>query len=177
MDLAHPATLLLPAAIAALIGWRMYSRLKRMVGRQRMSTVRAWLTVGFFPLLIALLFVRSLAHPASALALAGGLAAGVALAAYGLRRTKFERTPLGWFYTPNAHVGIALSLLLVARVSYRVAQMYFFAQAARTDSIAFLGSPLTLIIFGMLAGYYVAYAIGLLRWRSQARDGGPADEP
>ena len=28
-------------------------------------------------------------------------------------------------------------------------------------------SPLTMAIFGTLAGYYVTYAIGLLRWRAQ----------
>jgi len=28
-------------------------------------------------------------------------------------------------------------------------------------------SPLTMAIFGTLAGYYVSYAIGLLRWRAQ----------
>lgn len=148
-----------------------------MVGRQRLSRGRVWLTVSFFPLLIALLFVRSLAHPASALALAGGVAAGVALAGYGLRHTRFERTPLGWFYTPNAHVGIALSLLLVARIGYRAAQMYFFSQTAGTDSIAFLHSPLTLVVFGMLAGYYVAYAIGLFRWWRQASEPRDPDEP
>ena len=175
MDLSPPAQFLLPAAVAVLIAWRLYSRLRRLVGRQRLSPLRAWLTVSLFPLLIALLLVRSLAHPVTALALAGGVAAGVALARYSLRRTKFERTPLGGFYTPNAHVGIALSLLLVARVGYRAAQMYLFSQAAATDSIAFLHSPLTLILFGMLAGYYVAYAVGLLRWRRRAGDDATAD--
>ena len=29
----------------------------------------------------------------------------------------------------------------------------------------FAASPLTLGIFGLLAGYYVTYAIGLVRWR------------
>jgi len=32
----------------------------------------------------------------------------------------------------------------------------------------FTRSPLTLAIFGLLAGYYKAYAIGLLRWRARA---------
>lgn len=173
MDIAHPATLLLPAGIAALVGWRLYSRVKRMVGRQRLSKVRPWLTVSFFPLLVALLLLGSLADPEAALALAGGVAAGVALGFYGLRLTKFEQTPLGLFYTPNAHLGIALSLLLIARIGYRAAQMYFAAGAARDASSAFVRSPLTLLIFGTLAGYYVAYALGLLRWRRRASLGSP----
>jgi hypothetical protein len=172
MDFAHPATLLLPAGIALLVAWRLYLRFKRMVGRQRLSKPRLWLTVGFFPLLVALLLLRSLSHPVSALALAGGLAAGAALGAYGLRRTKFEQTPLGLFYTPNAHLGIALTLLLVVRVGYRAIQLYVLSATVQTNSITFLHSPLTLLIFGMLAGYYVAYAVGLLRW--QRRVGSPS---
>jgi hypothetical protein len=31
--------------------------------------------------------------------------------------------------------------------------------------LEFAHSPLTLSIFGLLAGYYIAYAIGLVRWR------------
>jgi hypothetical protein len=169
MDLAHPATLLLPAVIAVLIGWRLYSRVKRMVGRQRLSKLRPWLTVCLFPLLVALLLLGSLAHPEAALALVAGVAAGVALGFYGLRLTKFEQTPLGLFYTPNAHLGIALSLLLIARIGYRAAQLYFAAGAIQEASAAtFVRSPLTLLIFGTLAGYYVTYAVGLLRWRRRA---------
>lgn len=168
MDLSHPATLLLPAGIAALVAWRLYSRTKRMVGRQRLSKVRPWLTACLFPLLAALLLLRSLFHPYSTLALVAGVVAGVALGLYGLRLTKFEQTPLGLFYTPNAHLGIALSLLLLARIGYRAAQMYFAAESIQEGSATFVRSPLTLLIFGTLAGYYAAYAVGLLRWRHRA---------
>lgn len=136
-----------------------------MVGRQRLSSVRPWLTVCLFPMLIALLLVGALAHPPAALGLVAGLAIGVALGLYGLRLTKFEQTPLGLFYTPNAHLGIALSMLFIGRLLYRAAQFYLGVAAAQGGAIAFGRSPLTLIIFGTLAGYYVAYAVGLLRWR------------
>ena len=168
MDPSHPTTLLLPAGIAALVGWRPYSRVKRMVGRQRLSKVRPWLTVCLFPLLVALLLLRSLFHPYSALALVAGVGAGVALGLYGLRLTRFEQTPAGLFYTPNTHLGLALSLLLLARIGYRAAQLYFTAESVQEGSVAFARSPLTLLIFGALAGYYVAYALGLLRWRHRA---------
>jgi hypothetical protein len=173
MDLGHPATLLLPAGIAVLVAWRLYSRVRRMVGRQRLSKRRHWLTVCLFTFLIALLLLGSLAHPQAALALAAGVGAGVALGFYGLRLTKFEQTPLGLFYTPSAHLGIALSLLLIARIGYRAAQLYFAAGAIREPSAAFVRSPLTLLVFGTLAGYYVAYAVGLLRWQRRARAGSP----
>jgi hypothetical protein len=165
MDLSHPATFLVPAGIAVLVGWRVYSRIKRMVGRQRLSRVRPWVTLCVFPLLIALLLVASASHPLAALALAVGVLGGAALGWYGLRLTKFEQTPLGLFYTPNAHLGIALSLLLVGRIGYRAAYLYFVPQAIPEGTSVFVRSPLTLLIFGTLAGYYIAYAIGLVRWR------------
>jgi hypothetical protein len=36
-------------------------------------------------------------------------------------------------------------------------------------------SPLTMGLFGMLAGYYVTYAIGLLRWRASVSEQPPAE--
>jgi hypothetical protein len=165
MDLSHPATFLLASGIAALVGWHLYSRFKRMVGRQRLSKVRPWLTVCLFPLVAALLLVGSLSRPYASLALVTGLVAGAALGLYGLRLTKFEATPLGYFYTPNAHLGIALSLLLIARIGYRAAQLYFASGSIHEGPATFARSPLTLLIFGALAGYYIAYAIGLLRWK------------
>lgn len=163
MDLSHPATLLLPVGIAALVGWRVYSRIKRMVGRQRLSKIRPWVTLGVFPILVALLLMASVSRPFAALALVGGVLGGAALGLYGLRLTKFEETPLGLFYTPSAHLGIALSLLLIGRIGYRAAYLYFVPAAIQEG--VFTRSPLTLAIFGTLAGYYIAYAIGLLRWR------------
>lgn len=169
IDLAHPATLLLPAAIAVLIGWRLYSRVTRMVSRQRLPRVRPWLTVCLFPLLIALVMLSALPAPLSALSLVAGIVTGAVLGVYGLRLTKFEQTPLGLFYTPNVHLGIALSLLLIARIGYRAAQAYFTGEATPQSSMVFVRSPITLLILGTLAGYYVAYAVGLLRWRRRVR--------
>jgi hypothetical protein len=165
MDLSHPTTLLVPAGIAGLIAWRKYSRIRRMVGRQRLSRIRPWVTLCLFPLLVVLLLLPALTHPSAALALVVGLAAGVGLGVYGIRVTKFEQTPEGLFYTPNAHLGIALSLLLLARIGYRAVQLYLVPASVQQGSAAFARSPLTLIIFGTLAGYYMAYAVGLLRWR------------
>ena len=165
MDIAHPTTLLFPAGIATLVAWRVYSRIKRMVGRQPLSSVRPWLTVILFPLLVGLLLLGSLAHPEAALGLAGGVAFGCALGWYGLRLTKFERSPLGLFYTPNAHLGIALSLLFIGRLAYRAVKLYLVSGSFQADSGTLARSPLTLFIFGTLAGYYIAYGIGLIRWK------------
>jgi hypothetical protein len=152
-------------ALVPLIVWRLYSRVRRMIGRQRLSRIRPWIPVCLFPLLVSLLAFLSREHPVALAALAGGVAAGAVLAVYGLRLTAFERTPQGLFYTPNAHLGIALSLLLVGRVVYRLIQVYSGDALTAAASSDFVRSPATLAIFGTLAGYYVAYAIGLLRWR------------
>src|SRR5207253_5732067 len=91
-----------------------------MIGRQRSKAWRHWTAAVFFPLLIGMLALATLARPAALAILAAAVAVGLGLAMWGLSLTRFERTPEGIFYTPNAHIGIALSLLLVARVLYRM---------------------------------------------------------
>lgn len=149
-----------------LIGWRLYARFRRMVGRQRLSQVRAGLTLTLFPLLLTGLMVAALAHPARELLLVVCMAGGVALGVFGFGKTALEPGPQGqFFYTPNAHLGIALSLLFAGRVLYRVAETRWLAPEAHQSLGDFGRSPLTLAVFGLLAGYYISYAAQLLRWR------------
>jgi hypothetical protein len=164
-----PVLVLIP-----LIVWRLYSRIRRSIGRQTLSKVRPWITLGVFPLLIVLLGWSAHARPALLWALAGGIAGGVALGVYGISKTKFEVTPQGMFYTPNAHIGIALSLLFAGRVIYRMVTLYSMNPLAQQSPADFAASPLTLGIFGLLAGYYVAYAAGLVRWRASVNRERPA---
>lgn len=156
--------------IAAIVAWRLYARVQRFIKRQKFSKRRSVFSVAFFPVLVILLFVGSFAQPRAELAeLAelGGVIVGVVLGIVGLRKTKYESTPEGLFYTPNAHIGIALSFLFIARIGYRYYQVYVEgASAASTNS--FVTSPLTLLFFGTLAGYYATYAFGLLRWSRTA---------
>jgi cytochrome b561 len=148
-----------------LLGWRVYARFRRMVGRQRLSRVRPWVTLAIFPTLILLLGLAAHSHPERLWWLAAGLSLGSLLGSFGLRKTKFEPTPQGLFYTPNAHLGIALSLLFVARIIYRLVEVYALEPTVPHGMDDFARSPLTLAVFGLLAGYYIAYAIGLARWR------------
>jgi hypothetical protein len=164
MQALSPSTIGL-LALLALLSWRAYKRFKRMVGRQRLSKRRPWITLAVFPLLILLLSYGARAEPERVGWMIGGVAAGALLAVYGLSRTRFEPTPQGLFYTPNAHVGIILSLLFIARIVYRLVEISFVDPATPRDASAFARSPLTLAVFGLLAGYFIAYAVGLLRWR------------
>jgi hypothetical protein len=153
-------------ALLPLIGWRLYQRIRRLVGRQKSVAWRHWVAATLFPLLLLALVLPALGSPAALAALGAGVAAGVALAVWGLRLTRFERDGVYFYYTPSAHIGIGLSLLLACRILYRLVEVYDGALAHAQAAREFGNSPLTLLVFGMLAGYYASYAIGLLRWRS-----------
>ena len=154
-------------AFAALVVWRVYARIRRVVGRQRLSKVRPWVTVIVFPLILVLLLATSFAHPVTSAAAIGGALVGVGLGVLGTRLTKFEVTPAGLFYTPNAHLGIALSLLLIVRLAWRFVMLQTAGRGLDPQAMQIGSNPLTMAIFGMLASYYVTYAIGLLRWRGR----------
>lgn len=161
------ATTLTLLGLLPLIVWRMVVRVRRLIGRQRLSKVRPWITLIVFPLLLGLLALSAYAHAhADRLVwLALGLAAGGALGIFGLRKTVFEPTREGLYYTPNMHLGIALSLLFVGRILYRLVEVLLLAPPPAGHADDFATTPLTLGVVGLLAGYYISYAIGLLRWR------------
>jgi hypothetical protein len=166
MSAPAPSTIVL-LALLPLVAWRIYIRFRRMVGRQRLSRVRPWITLAIFSIVLVLLAYAARAHVERLGWLAAGLTAGGLLAAYGLRLTRFEPTPQGLFYTPNAYLGIALSLLFFGRLVYRVTEVYAISTAAKPTPPAFASSPLTLATFGLIAGYYVTYAVGLMLWRNR----------
>ena len=163
-----------PAAIAfavlvPLIAWRLYRRIRRLVGRQKSRAWRHWTAAIFFPAVLALLATTVLSSPLALAALVAGMVTGVALSVWGLRLTRFEVTAEGIFYTPNAYIGIALSLLLVARIAYRLVEVGMAGGLRQAGAQDFARSPLTLVIFGTLAAYYAGYAIGVLRRRQELR--------
>ena len=171
-----PQQLLITGAIVALIVWRMYSRIRRVIGRQALSTKRVWVRIVVFPVVIALLAFSPTMHPEALGYLACGVAVGVALGVLGLRLTKYEVTAQGLFYTPSAHLGIALSTLLIARIAYRFAVNGFPGAGAVGPPRGSGLTPLTMLLVGTLAGYYWTYALGLLRWSMRSR-GTPGSLP
>lgn len=165
---ALPTSTLVMIAVVPFIAWRLYARVRRMVGRQRASRIRPWVTLVIFPLIVAMLSVTALAHPLALAALAAGLVGGGLLGHQGLRHTRFESTPQGLFYTPNARIGIVLSVLFIGRLAWRLTDVMGAGGAFPLRDADFARSPLTLAVFGVLAGYYIRYAIGLVRWRARA---------
>jgi hypothetical protein len=164
----------------ALIAWRVYRRIRRNIGRQRLHPVRAMFSILILSAVTALFALTSIGHPKVLLALAGGAAAGIGLGFVGLRLTRFESTAEGHFYTPNTPIGVSLSLLLTGRVLYRfwvnrdVMASSFDPNAAVGHAPPPLQSPLTFLIFGLTAGYYIVYQIGLyLHSRDKNRPAAP----
>jgi len=160
-------SLLTIVALLPLVAWRLYARMRRMISRQRLTRLRPWVTLVMFPLLLALLALAARAHLERLWFLGIGVALGAALAVWGLNKTRFERTPQGLFYTPNAQLGIGLSLLLIGRVVWRLVAVFVFGVApAPAEPNEFAITPMTLGVVGLLAGYYILYAAGLVRQRA-----------
>jgi len=153
--------------LAPLILWRIYARFRRAVGRQRLSKYRAPITLTLFSLILIAISLSAAQQPWCLASLAIGLTAGACLSLYGLNKTRFEPTRRGLFYTPFSPLGIALALLFVARVAYRLFEVYNSDPSALRSTTEFSRSPLTLTAFGLLAGYYIGYTIGLARWRTR----------
>lgn len=151
--------------VTVLVAWRIYSRVRRLAGRQKFSPIRSWISASLLPVLLLTLLVGTVSHPLRSLSELAGIAVGAGLAIYGLRLTRFETTGQGRFYTPSAHIGVALSALFLGRVAYKIIHAYTSTAGFTEPPAEMIKSPLTLLIIGTLAGYYAAYAIGLLRWR------------
>jgi hypothetical protein len=149
----------MPVLFGGLIAWGIYRRVRRNIGRQPLRPRRITFSIVVF-FLVSLLFIgMSLQQLHLLLGIVGGLALGVMLGFVGLRLTRFETNAEGHFYTPNTHIGIALSVLFIGRLLYRF-WVLRDADLATGHPPPFQ-SPLTFFIFGLIAGYYIVYYIGL----------------
>ncbi|HVT71998.1 MAG TPA: hypothetical protein VHD61_02600 [Lacunisphaera sp.] len=146
--------------IVPLVAWRVYARVRRNIGRQRFRPGRMTFAIVFFSSITLLLGVGAAWHPSALAALAGGVALSVPLALFGLQATKFEATPEGKFYTPHTGIGVALTVLFVGRLAYRIYDVIAHPPVPGTPPLSMYQSPLTLFIFGLIAGYYVVYYLG-----------------
>lgn len=161
---------MMPLFFGALIAFAIYRRVRRNIGRQRLSPLRLKWRIGLFAVIGALVLAVSARSPELCAALSAGIVGGAALGWFGLKHTQFEVTPQGHWYTPHTYIGAFVSALFLGRVAYRFIVLYStsHAMAADTDPFAaYQKSPLTLAIFGVLVGYYVFYYSGVLR---HARD-------
>jgi hypothetical protein len=149
----------MPVLFGGLIAWGIYRRIRRNIGRQKLQPRRILFSIVIFSLVSVIFIGMSLLQMHLMLGIVGGLALGVSLGFLGLRLTRFETNDEGHFYTPNTHIGVALSLLFVGRLLYR----FWVLRDVETASghPPPFQSPLTFFIFGLIAGYYIVYYVGL----------------
>jgi hypothetical protein len=155
--MSSPSTI--PLLFAGLIAWSIYRRVRRNIGRQKLRPRRITISIVILSVVSVLLFSLALPYPQLLLGISGGLLLGVPLGFVGLRLTRFETTDEGHFYTPNTQIGIALSLLFIGRLAYRFWAVRNVADAPNSPPP--FQSPLTYFIFGLIAGYYIVYYLGL----------------
>lgn len=150
-------------AILGLIAWRLYSRVRRSVGRQLLSRRWAWVRGVLLPALLGLLLLTGQPRTVDLLATVAGVGIGIALGVAALRLTRFEASGEAVYYTPNPYIALTLMSLLVFRLGYRFMKGGFPLPPPGTDAPPPALTPLTLLIFGALVGYSTTYAVGLIR--------------
>lgn len=153
------------AIVAAVIAVRMYSRMRRNIGRQPLQPKRLIARIVVLAVITAGIAIYSIDNSRLLMGLGGGLAVGALLALVGLRLTQFEDTAEGRFFTPNAYIGIALTILFMGRLIYRLTLLSSLSPR-EGRAPALMQSPLSFFIFELLAGYYIAYYLGILRRRT-----------
>jgi hypothetical protein len=167
-----------PLLFAGLIAFAIYRRVRRNIGRQALNPLRLRARMMIFGVIGALILLMSLRDLELFGAMAAGVAGGVALGWFGLKHTQFEVTPQGRFYTPHTTIGVFVSALFLGRIAYRFIVVSSMAHAAAQADLgplaAYQRSPLTLAIFGVLVGYYVAYYAGVLKHHRDLPEPAPA---
>jgi hypothetical protein len=166
--------LITPILIGAVVVWGILRRVRRSFGRQPVHAARMVFRIGILTVVGGLIVATGVTHNPQALgALAIGAACGAGLGWLGLRHTRFEVTPEGRFYTPHTYIGVAVMLLFVGRLLYRLIYLYGTGATAGADpnlAATYQRNPLTLGIFAVLIAYYVVFYVGVL---ISTRPGGP----
>ena len=167
---------IVPLFFAVLLVFLIYRRFRRNFGQQLLRPVRMRVRIALLLVIGCLLLPGALRSAAFMSALLGGMAAGVALAIWGAGRTRFLRISGQLYYVPHTYTGVAVSLLFLGRLVYRLIQAYgnmHAAHAAGPDAssqafapASMLQSPLTLGLFFVLMGYYVCY-YSMVLWKSK----------
>lgn len=158
--------LLMPALLSPLLALVVWRRVRRQFGRQPVRRGPMITRVVVLAAVAALISLAGLHDARLAEGLAGGLLGGLVLGLLGLRLTRFERGADGRdLYLPNPWIGATVTALLVGRLAWRLLVLAPQGGAVpmATPGMAPLGSsPLTLLMAGLMLGYYLSYYAGLL---------------
>lgn len=151
---------------ALFLTWAVYRRARRLIGRQPVHPKRLRTRIGWLSI-VGCIATAEIVHDVPMLAAMGaGAIGGLLLSQVGLRLTRFELTPEGPFYTPNAYLGLALIALFLGRELYEFLNAYPDTLAAlnanRPRTIRFAQSPVSVAILGAVFGYFICYYLGVL---------------
>jgi hypothetical protein len=165
-----------PFLFAALVVFAVYRRLRRSFGRQQLRPTRMIVRMVLLTVIVCALTPLALRSPQFLAAEFAGAALGIGLGFWGAQRTRFLMVGERLHYVPHTYTGIAVSLLFLGRLVYRIVQVYTATHAAGGSYSAdpsfgvgpasMVRSPLTVGIFFVLAGYYLYYYAWLL-WKSK----------
>jgi hypothetical protein len=154
--------IIVPVVAAPLIVWRLYARTRRNFGRQPIRPKRMWTRVAIFSVLSLLVACQGFLDPRLAAGLGVGLVGGAVLGIVALKFTRFEIDGSNDCYFPNPWIGLGLTALFLGRLIYRFMVIWPEMSHAAGGYPTMSRSPLTLVILGLLFGYYIAYYAGLL---------------
>ena len=158
----------MPLVLIPLILFAVWRRVRMQFGPQPIRRTQMLVRIVIFAVLGGLVSLGATHDPRLLGGLAGGLLAGAALGLLGLRLARFEVHPVkGDCYIPNPYLGAFVTALLLVRLLWRFAMLGPAMQDPSGATAPIHGpglgqSPLTLLSFGLVVGYYVCYYAGLL---------------
>ena len=161
-----------PFLVAALVVFAVYRRLRRSFGRQLLRPTRMIVRIVLLTVIGCALMSAAFRSAQFLTAGLAGVSLGVALGLWGAERTRFLMAGERLHYVPHTYTGIAVSLLFLGRLAFRLVQTY---SGARPSHVAYANavpdaepaqaftagsmvwSPLTVGLLFALIGYYVCY--------------------
>jgi hypothetical protein len=171
-----------PFLLALVVVFAVYRRLRRSFGRQPLRPRRMTVRMVLLAVLLCALLPMALRSAQFLTAELAGAALGLGLGVWGAQRTRFVRHGGALYYVPHTYTGIAVSLLFLGRLVFRLVQLYANGQtwhavnpanaanAAHANAAhappAMVSSPLTVGVFFVLGGYYLWY-YGWVLWKSK----------
>lgn len=168
---------ILPWIFALLIPLMLYRRFRRLFGRQVLRQSSMVVRMVILSVLGVTLAPFALRSSQFMLCEIVGLGLGLSLAALGASRTRYLMHEGRLCYVPHTYTGIAVSVLFVGRLAYRLVQVYSGAGASMQGLPgAQVVTPLTTGIFFVLIGYYVAY-YGSVLYKSKHLTPGDLETP
>lgn len=163
MDIRHWA---LTAGFTVLIAFMLYRRFKRTIGFQKLTRSRLIFRSVVFGILGCVFLYMGMVHPINYVADAVGLVGGLVLSYYAVKHLRFEKRQDGWYFRTHIGIEIAVLVILMSRIGYRLIGIYLQAPAAQAAAASsmqdFAKDPLTVGIFFVLIAYYLRYFTHLL---------------